>query len=67
MKKRFGMIILTVAVTASLLGCSEKATPKKEVTKEDDPKKIFEEAAKKLDKETRKAVETKSVDRKSVV
>ena len=61
MKKRLGMIILTIAVTASLLGCSKETAPEKEVTKEDDPKQIFEEAAKKLDKETRKAAETKSV------
>lgn len=60
MKKRLGIIILVIAVTAAMLGCSGKSSSKK-ITKEDDPEKIFKEAIAKLDKETSKAVETKSV------
>lgn len=61
MRKRLGVLILLTAVTAAILGCSGKAPSKKEVTKEDDPKKIFQEAVEKLEKETKKAMETESV------
>lgn len=61
MKKKLGIIVLAIVITASMCGCSEKSSSKKEVTKEDDPEKIFEEAIGKLDKETHKAIETKSV------
>ena len=61
MRKRLGIIILTIAVTASMLGCSGKESAKKKAAKEDSPEKIFQEAMEKLDKETNKAIETKSV------
>lgn len=61
MRKRTGIMLLTIAMVISMFGCSGKTSSKKEVTKEDDPEKIFEEAVKKLDKETNKAITTKSV------
>ncbi len=61
MRKRLGVIILLMAVTAVIFGCSENTSSKKEVTKEDDPEMIFKEAVEKLEKETKKAIETESV------
>lgn len=61
MRKRSGIIILVIAVTAAIFGCSGKTSSKKEITKEDDPEKIFKEAIEKLNKETNKAIKTKSV------
>ncbi len=61
MKRRLGIIILIIAAAASMCGCSGKETPKKEITKEDEPEKILKEALKKLDKEEHKAIESKSV------
>lgn len=61
MKKKLGVIILTIAMAVSMFGCSGKESSKTEVTKDDAPEKIFEKAMKKLDKEERKAVEAKSV------
>lgn len=61
MKKRLGMILLTIALTASMAGCSGKTSSQKELTPEDDPEKIFTEAMEKLQKEPLKAAETKSV------
>ena len=61
MKKRLGVIILLMAVTAVIFGCSENTSSKKEVTKEEDPEMIFKEAVEKLEKETKKAIETESV------
>lgn len=61
MRKRLGVMILLMAVTAALFGCSGKTSSKKEVTEEEDPKKIFQEAVEKLEKETNKAIETESV------
>lgn len=60
MKKRLGISVLMIAVAVLMSGCSETSS-KKEVTKEDDPEKIFKEAVEKLYKETNKAIETKSV------
>ncbi len=50
MRKRLGVIILLMAVTAVIFGCSENTSSKKEVTKEDDPEMIFKEAVEKLEK-----------------
>lgn len=61
MKKRTGIIILTFAVVLSMLGCSGKESPKKKAAGEESPEKIFAEAMEKFDKETNKAMETKSV------
>ena len=61
MRKRLGVIILLMAVTAVIFGCSENTSSKKEVTKEEDPEMIFKEAVEKLEKETKKAIETESV------
>lgn len=61
MRKRLGVIILLMAVTAVIFGCSGNTSSKKEVTKEDDPEMIFKEAVEKLEKETKKAIETESV------
>ncbi len=61
MRRRIGIIFLTVAVAASMFGCSGKESSKKESAKEDSPEKIFKEAVEKLDKEKNKAIETKSV------
>lgn len=61
MRRKLGIIILAIAVTASMCGCSEKTSSKKEATKDDNPEEIFKEAIEKLDKATHKAIETKSV------
>lgn len=61
MKRRLEMIIVTIALTASMAGCSGKAVSQKELTSEDDPEKIFTEAMEKFRKESLKAAETKSV------
>ncbi len=60
MKKKLGISVLMIAVAVLMSGCSGTSS-KKEVTKEDDPEKIFKEAVEKLYKETNKAIETKSV------
>lgn len=61
MKKRIWMIISVIAAAAAVFGCSGESPSGNTVTKEDDPEKILKEAVGKLDKETSKAVETKSV------
>ncbi len=61
MKKRSGIMILVLMMTAAVVGCGGKTPSKKEVTKEVAPEKIFEEAVEKLDKESKKAIVTKSV------
>ncbi len=61
MKKRLGILCLILATAVSMSGCSGKAESKKEITAEDDPEKIFNEAIEKFDKETLKAATTQSV------
>lgn len=61
MRKRSGIIILAIVAAAAIFGCSGETSSKKEITKEDDPEKIFKEAIEQLNKETSKAIKTKSV------
>lgn len=61
MKKRAGIIFLTMIIAVSMMGCSSKSSGKAAVTAEDDPEKILEEAMEKLDKADIKAAETKNV------
>lgn len=61
MKNRLGMAFLAVALAASMAGCTGKPASDKKATSEDDPEKIFAAAMENLKKETKKAVETKSI------
>ena len=61
MKKRFGVLFLIFVTSISMMGCSGKKNGETETVKQESPEKILKEAMEKLDKETFKAAETKSV------
>lgn len=63
MKKRLRVLclIMAVAVSATMAGCSQKSSEKKETAKENDPQKLYEEAIKKFEKADMRAAETQSV------